>query len=130
MNSIARRSGHDGLSFLKPPSRTPRWPGLLLLLLLLPPSAASAQTAPGSGYQLPPKALQAIVDAPRPPQMFTSPKRDLVALVQTPSLPGIEVVAQPELKLAGLRIHPRTRAQSRFTFGTGLSLLDIASGKS
>ncbi|MGJ7902661.1 prolyl oligopeptidase family serine peptidase [Lysobacter sp. 1R34A] len=130
MNSIARRSGHDGLSFPKPPFRALRRPGLLLLLLLLPVSAASAQTAPASGYQLPPKALQAIVDAPRPPQMFTSPKRDTVALVQTPSLPGIEVVAQPELKLAGLRIHPRTRAQSRFTFGTGLSLLDIASGKS
>ncbi|MGO1000142.1 prolyl oligopeptidase family serine peptidase [Lysobacter sp. CA196] len=127
MNSAARRIGHISLSSLKPPSRALRWPGLLLLLL---PVAATAQTAPGSGYQLPPKALQAIVDAPRPPQMFTSPKRDRVALVQTPSLPGIEVVAQPELKLAGLRIHPRTRAQSRFAFGAGLSLLDIASGKS
>lgn len=126
MNSVARRTGHDGPHFLKPAFRPLRWPGLLLLLL---PLAATAQTAPGGGYQLPPKALQAIVDAPRPPQMFTSPKRDLVALVQTPSLPGIEVVAQPELKLAGLRIHPRTRAQSRFAFGTGLSLLEVASGK-
>lgn len=124
MNPLARRTGHDGRSFLKPPALS--WPGVLLLLL---PLAATAQTAPVSGYQLPPKALQAIVDAPRPPQMFTSPKRDRVALVQTPSLPGIEVVAQPELKLAGLRIHPRTRAQSRFAFGTGLSLLDIAGGK-
>ncbi|ALN65411.1 prolyl oligopeptidase family protein [Lysobacter antibioticus] len=126
MNSVARRTGHDGQPSRKPAPKAQRWPALLLLLL---PLAATAQTAPGGGYQLPPKALQAIVDAPRPPQMFTSPKRDLVALVQTPSLPGIEVVAQPELKLAGLRIHPRTRAQSRFAFGTGLSLLDIASGK-
>ncbi|MGH8082316.1 MAG: CocE/NonD family hydrolase, partial [Lysobacter sp.] len=85
--------------------------------------------AMADGYQLPPKPLQAIVDAPRPPGMFLSPHRDLVAVVQTPSLPGIAVVAQPELKLAGVRIHPRVFAQSRFSFGAGLSLLDIDSGK-
>src|SRR5688500_12937533 len=79
--------------------------GLLLALgLTLPAVAAQAarNAAPAAakpqadGYQLPPKPLQAIVDAPRPPQMFLSPRRDRVALVQTPSLPGIAVVAQPE----------------------------------
>lgn len=92
-------------------------------------TAASAPAAWGEGYQLPPKPLQAIVDAPRPPQSFISPRRDRIALVRTPSLPGIDVVAQPELKLAGLRIHPRVRAASRFSFGSGLELLDIASGQ-
>nr|WP_225427865.1 prolyl oligopeptidase family serine peptidase [Dyella tabacisoli] len=88
-----------------------------------------AQTAPVGGYELPPAALQAVVDAPRPPQLSISPHRDLLALTQTPALPGMDVVAQPELKLAGLRINPRTYAQSRFVFGSDLWLLDIASGK-
>lgn len=100
--------------------------------LLLPASAHAADGAPGTtvatgGYQLPPAPLQAIVDAPRAPQLQLSPKRDLAAMIQTPALPSIAVVAQPELKLAGLRINPKTHAASRFSFGQDLWLLDLAS---
>lgn len=102
---------------------------LLGWAIALLPLGAIAQTAPAPGYRLPPPALQAIVDAPRPPQLNLSPKQDLVALLQTPALPGIDVVAQPELKLAGLRIHPRAFAQSRFSFGSDLWLLEVASGR-
>lgn len=99
-------------------------------LSLLPfalPATSLAQTA-ASGYQTPPAALQAIVDAPRAPQLLLGPKRNLAALIQTPALPPITEVAQPELKLAGLRINPRTHATSRFTYGSDLWLQDLASG--
>lgn len=76
-------------------------------------------------YQLPPAPLQAIVDAPRAPALSLSPKRNLAVMIATPELPSIVEVAQPELKLAGLRINPRTYSPSRFSFGTGLTLLDI-----
>ncbi|WP_426175712.1 prolyl oligopeptidase family serine peptidase [Massilia sp. TWR1-2-2] len=76
-------------------------------------------------YQLPPAPLQAIVDAPRSPTLTLSPKRNLATMIGTPALPSIVEVAQPELKLAGLRINPRTYSPSRFSFGTDLSLLDI-----
>lgn len=76
-------------------------------------------------YQLPPAPLQAIVDAPRAPALSLSPKRNLAAMIATPELPTIVEVAQPELKLAGLRLNPRTYSPSRFSFGTGLTLLDI-----
>ncbi|SDA79468.1 MULTISPECIES: S9 family peptidase [unclassified Janthinobacterium] len=85
--------------------------------------------AQDGGYQLPPAPLQAIVDAPRAPTLSLSPKRNLAAVLPTPSLPGISEVAQPELKLAGLRINPRTYAASRFSFHTGLHLLDIDTQK-
>ena len=105
----------------------------LALFLALPCVAVVAKTpaaaSTAGGYQLPPAALQAIVDAPRPPQLAISPRRDLLSLTQSPSLPGIDVVAQPELKLAGLRINPRSYSQSRFSFGNDFWLLDIASGK-
>ncbi|WP_372018977.1 prolyl oligopeptidase family serine peptidase [Pseudoxanthomonas sp. 10H] len=97
--------------------------------------AASAQAAgtaaPAAGsstYREPVAELRAIVDAPRAPQLTLSPRRDLAALVQMPDLPGIDVVAQPELKLAGLRFHPRVHATSQFAFGSDLWLLDVASG--
>jgi dipeptidyl aminopeptidase/acylaminoacyl peptidase len=92
-------------------------PLALSIITAAPPSHAA--------YQLPPAPLQAIVDAPRAPALSLSPKRNLAAMVSTPELPSIVEVAQPELKLAGLRINPRTYSPSRFSFGTGLTLLDI-----
>lgn len=94
-----------------------------------PAQAAPAQQAAPSGYRLPPAALQAVVDAPRVPMLVLSPGRNLATMVQRPTLPGIREVAQPELKLAGLRINPRTYAASRFLFGQGLHLLDLATQK-
>lgn len=94
--------------------------------------SAAAVAQPSTGplrYETPAPELVAIVDAARPPQLFLSPHRDMAALMQVPSLPGIDVVAQPELKLAGLRIHPRTHAQSRFSFGSDLWLLDLDTRK-
>ena len=76
----------------------------------MPPTVPLPAAAPHAHghYRLPPAALQAIVDAPRAPALSLSPKRDLVAMISTPALPTIVEVAQPELKLAGLRINPRT----------------------
>ena len=85
----------------------------------------SNRMSSSQGYQTPPPALQAIVDAPRAPVLCLSPRRNLAALLQTPPLPGISEVAQPELKLAGVRINPRTYSASRFAFSTGLTLLDM-----
>lgn len=107
------------------------WAGVLALSAPLLASAAStpaAQPTAASGYQLPSKALQAVVDAPRAPLLHISPKRDLAAMLQMPALPDIAEVAQPELKLAGLRVHPKTHAASRFAFATKLWLLSVADG--
>jgi dipeptidyl aminopeptidase/acylaminoacyl peptidase len=94
---------------------------LVPLALSLIATAAPAHAQ----YQLPPAPLQAIVDAPRSPSLSLSPRRNLAIMVGTPALPSIVEVAQPELKLAGLRINPRTYSPSRFSFGTSLALLDI-----
>ena len=103
---------------------------LSVLPLNLGLMAASPQAgAQSGGYRLPPAALQAIVDAARAPALSLSPRRDIFAVVQTPPLPGIAEVAQPELKLAGLRINPRTCSSSRFSFGADLALMDVATRK-
>ena len=95
------------------------------ILLCLAPLAAIAQ-AP---YREPSAPLKAIVDAPRTPTASLSPHRDLIAFTGMPGLPGIDVVAQPEMKLAGIRIHPRSFSRSGFTFGNDFWLMDVASGK-
>src|SRR5690606_38794353 len=91
-------------------------------------AADPAQATDAGGYRLPPSELRAIVDAPQAPRLSLSPRRDLLAYMQVPSLPGIEVVAQPELKLAGLRIHPRTHSASAFSFIDGLWLQSVEDG--
>ncbi len=97
--------------------RLPLVPLTLSLIAAVPQAYAQ--------YQLPPAALQAIVDAPRAPGLGLSPKRNLATMIATPALPAIVEVAQPELKLAGLRINPRTYSPSRFGFGSDLALLDV-----
>ena len=92
--------------------------------------APQATAAPaGQGYQLPSAALQAVANAPRAPTLSLSPRRDIAALLQTPPLPSINEVAQPELKLAGVRINPATYSASTFTFADKLWLMNIADGK-
>jgi dipeptidyl aminopeptidase/acylaminoacyl peptidase len=99
---------------------------MLKRLPIVPLTLSLLAAAPAhSQYQLPPAPLQAIVDAPRAPALSLSPKRNLAAMIATPALPSIVEVAQPELKLAGLRINPRTYSPSRFSFGTDLTLLDM-----
>ena len=89
--------------------RTGRWNGVVLsmaLLAMTPAVWAAAPTAAAStgatGYELPSAALQAVVDQPRAPGLFLSPQGHLAAMLQMPPLPSIEVVAQPELKLASV----------------------------
>ncbi|MCF8827709.1 S9 family peptidase [Xanthomonas campestris] len=101
---------------------------LALSVPALPQPAAPPTSLPTTGYQLPSKALQAVVDAPRAPLLQLSPRRDLAAMLQLPALPDIAEVAQPELKLAGVRIHPKTHAASRFSFASKLWLLSVADG--
>lgn len=113
----------------------PALPALLALALATPVAAFAQQPAggapgqPAGGYREPAAELKAIVDAPRPPQVSLSPRRDLIALQQTPPLPSIALVAQPELKLAGLRLNPRSYSPSRFSFVTDLWLMDVATGR-
>ncbi|MFZ6676168.1 prolyl oligopeptidase family serine peptidase [Undibacterium sp. Xuan67W] len=105
-------------------------PLLTGLSLVLSASASAAESpAVNTTYQLPAAELQAVVDAPRGPSFQMGPQRKVALLVSLPGLPGIADVAQPELKLAGLRINSKLRAASRFEFGDGMSLLDVASGK-
>ena len=66
-----------------------------------------------SGYQVPPDPLPAIVDAPPTPQVRLSPDREWMLLLESPSLLSLADLSEPELRLAGRRISPRTNGPTR-----------------
>ncbi|MBN1212067.1 MAG: prolyl oligopeptidase family serine peptidase [candidate division Zixibacteria bacterium] len=82
-----------------------------------------------SGYMMPPKALADLVDAPYSPRVSVSPNNEWIALMPYPGLPPLEDLAQPELRLAGQRINPRTSGPSRGWYYNNLSLMKISDGK-
>lgn len=90
-------------------------------------SSMTAATEP-SAYQTPPAPIPRILDAPPPPAPSLSPDRRHLLLMERESLPPIARLAEPELRLAGLRFHPRTNAPSRELYGLGLALVSIESG--
>ena len=75
---------------------------------------AQAPATPGhAGYLLPPKVIVDILDAPPPPVIELSPARDVVVLLERASMPTIAELSQPVLRIAGLRINPKTNGQHR-----------------
>jgi dipeptidyl aminopeptidase/acylaminoacyl peptidase len=93
--------------------------GLLLLLVVTPLQAAGdSQT----DYRTPPKPIADIIDAPQTPSVDLSPDGKWMLLEEYPLLIGIGELAEPELRLAGLRIRPRTNGPSRDYPTTSLTL--------
>lgn len=80
------------------------------------------------GYQTPQAAIADLVNAPATPGLSFNPDRKWMLLLEQPGYPSIEEVAQPELRLAGIRINPRTNGPSRSGASTGLTLKNIATG--
>src|SRR5262245_46296689 len=59
-------------------------------------------------YKKPPKEILDVLNAPVTPGASLSPSRDYLLLVRSERYPPIAELAEPMLKLAGLRINPRT----------------------
>lgn len=97
------------------------WMGLLFLV-------GSLHGQKSGGYQTPPESIAALVNAPVTPGLSFSPDRKWMLFLEQPGYPSIQEVAQPELRLAGIRINPRTNGPSRAGFISGLTLQPISSG--
>ncbi|GAB3032638.1 S9 family peptidase [Spirosoma pulveris] len=99
-------------------TRKNRW--FLVIPWLAVSLAGQAQDV--SGYQTPPKALADLVTAPLTPTVSMSAKGDMMLILEQAAAPGIDELAQPELKLAGLRLNPANNGPSRARYITGLKL--------
>ena len=91
--------------------------------------AVLAGTASGqTPYKLPPQSVVDLVDAPPPAQAIVSPATDAVLLVDPEAYPPIALLAQPMLRLAGVRITPATGCRQRTLRYTGLSVQRLDGG--
>ena len=88
----------------------------------------SRQRRPIQGYLLPPKVIVDILDQPRPPEVFLSPSRDVVAVLEHAPMPTIAELSRPMLRLAGLRIDPATNGRHRARAARALVLKAVADG--
>ncbi|MFN1834956.1 S9 family peptidase [Balneola sp. MJW-20] len=79
-------------------------------------------------YMQPSKAMTDLVDGARTPSVTFSPDYNVMLMLEQPGLPSIEEVSQPELRLAGVRINPRTNGPSRSRNLTGITIRDMDTG--
>jgi dipeptidyl aminopeptidase/acylaminoacyl peptidase len=98
---------------------------LLLVFALLLPIVASGQ----GSYKQPPKEIMDVLNAPAIPSTSVSPSRDRIALLEPLRYPPISELAQPMLRIAGLRINPTTNGQHRQPYFVSLRLRNIGDGR-
>ncbi|MBN2565264.1 MAG: S9 family peptidase, partial [Candidatus Eisenbacteria bacterium] len=79
-------------------------------------------------YKMPDQALVDIIDAPKTPSLNIAPDREWAVLIKRPGYPSIAELAEPELRLAGLRIKPDNHSPSRVWPNNELEFLRIEDG--
>jgi dipeptidyl aminopeptidase/acylaminoacyl peptidase len=101
---------------------------LLLLSLLAVAGMLRAQNNPG-GYQLPPKNIADLLLAKPTPLISVDHKGVWMLIIGRNSYPSVEELAQPELRIAGLRFNPNNFSPSRQNFISDLSLKNLRTGR-
>lgn len=96
---------------------------LFLISVLIFPLGAYAQ------YQKPPQAIMDVLDAPFIPTTSVSPVRDRMAMLEALRYPPISELAQPMLRLAGLRINPTNTTTHRQPYFAKLTFKNLEDGK-
>src|SRR5580765_9062135 len=109
---------------------------VLATLLAIISARAAAEAPAASGYDKPPQYVLDVLHAPSPPNPYVSPTGDRILLVSWVEYPPIAQVAEPFLKLAGVRVEPRTRRKHDTPGGYGiapcaqtLTLVDISNSR-
>jgi dipeptidyl aminopeptidase/acylaminoacyl peptidase len=91
-------------------------------------AVVAAPLAAQSGYQQPAPQIARILDAPAKPTILTSPDKSLLVLLERPGLPSIARISEPEYRLAGIRLNPRTSGPSRQNPSLGISVMPMSGG--
>ncbi len=79
-------------------------------------------------YQKPPQAVLDVLNSPLTPTLAISPTRHFAMQGQPVRYPPIAELAQPMLRIAGMRINPKTNGLHNTTFSSSLTLRKIPEG--
>lgn len=99
------------------------------ILVLVAAALAAVPLVAQEKYKQPPKEILDVLNAPEMPTAVVSPSRDRLLLALPLRYPPISDLAQPMLRLAGLRINPATNGPHRGTRYVALLLKGIANGR-
>jgi dipeptidyl aminopeptidase/acylaminoacyl peptidase len=97
----------------------------LAAALLLLSSAALPDDFP---YHKPPKEMLDVLNAPLSPTISVSPQRDAIIILQPVRYPPIAEVAQPMLRLAGIRIDANTNGMHLAPDFSSFTLQHLSTG--
>lgn len=100
---------------------------LLLVVMLICSTTLFAQDA--IEYQTPPKEIYDLVMAKPTPGITFDSKGQYMLILERSDMPSVEDLAQPELRIAGLRINPNNFGPSRSSYTTGITIKEMATGK-
>ena len=101
---------------------------LLMCLLVFSLSAVNHIMAQ-QGYRVPDKQVVRIVDKPNPPQFTVNPQGKTALLVESTTQLSLEDLAEPQAKLAGMRILTRYNIPKRSYFVQSIQMLNLETGK-
>ena len=79
-------------------------------------------------YQKPPQAVLDVLNAPPTPQLNLNPARTYATQGQPVRNPPIAELSQPMLRLAGVRINPKTNGLHNTVFNSSMLLRKIPEG--
>src|SRR5690606_1133400 len=79
-------------------------------------------------YQLPPKEIVELVEAPTTPSVRFTKDGSRALLFEQPGFLSIADVSQPVLGIAGQRLNPANNSSAVARFATGIRLKDLKSG--
>ena len=102
---------------------------LPLILTFIGVFLLAGHSAADSSYQMPPKIMADLVDAPRRPGVTLSDNKQWLAILHRPGAPSISDLAQPEEKLAGLRINASVFGPSRSSGYTKVEIRSVSGDK-
>ncbi len=79
-------------------------------------------------YQVPPKEIYDLVMAKPTPGVSFDSKGQYMLILERSDMPSVEDLAQPELRIAGLRINPNNFGPSRSGYTTNIIIKDVKGG--
>ncbi|HUG40626.1 MAG TPA: prolyl oligopeptidase family serine peptidase [Longimicrobiales bacterium] len=91
-------------------------------------AVAFTPLAAQDGYRTPPAPIPAILEAPPLPFASVAPTGDRLLLQERSNLPPVAELAEPMLRLAGMRINPATNGSHGATALTGFTLKSLSDG--
>lgn len=98
----------------------------ILLTIIGPVSAVQGQER--LTYQKPPQEILDLLNAPPVTQVSFNGKGTMMLLLERPDYPGIEQVAQPILRIGGLRINPANNAAANNISYNNIKIKDLKQG--